>query len=237
MSILDELENFRMEQEAAQQYFFGYLSLQLIPSSNPEVLAKLNDTPGFWITARYALLLSAFVALGRIFDQDRRSIHNIDKLLGAVSTNMSLFTRSALQQRRISDGMPPSAAAKYASDKHDLTIADYRAMRKAVAEWRRVYEDRYRDVRHLVFAHRGIPRSQIDTLMSKTTIDEMQQILGFLHSLQVSLDELYRNGRKPNLEPRVFCLPPDKSRSSDTAGERVYRESMSLQYDMLPSQQ
>jgi hypothetical protein len=32
-----ELEMFRTEEEAAQQYFFGFLSLQLIPYKNPDV--------------------------------------------------------------------------------------------------------------------------------------------------------------------------------------------------------
>jgi hypothetical protein len=49
---------FRTEEEAAQQYFFGYLSLQLVPGKNPDVLEKMNDTSTFWITTRYALLMS-----------------------------------------------------------------------------------------------------------------------------------------------------------------------------------
>ncbi len=234
MTFLEELENFRMEEDAAQQYFFGYLSLQLIPGANPAVLSKLNETSGFWITTRYSLLLSAFVALGRIFDQDARSIHNINKLLGSVSANQLLFTRAELEKRRIADGMESGFAASYVADKYDLTVTDVRDMRKAVAAWRRVYEARYRDVRHLVFAHRGIPRSQIDALMSQTNVDEMKEMLGFLHALFVSLDELYRNGRKPELAPRPFVLPPAPSWSSSmTAGERVFRESMDMQFGML----
>jgi hypothetical protein len=36
---------FRTEEEAAQQYFFGYLSLQLVPGKNPDVLEKMTDCP------------------------------------------------------------------------------------------------------------------------------------------------------------------------------------------------
>ena len=234
MAFIEELDNFRMEEEAAQQYFFGYLSLQMIPGSNPEVLAKLNDTPAFWITTRYALLQSAFVALGRIFDQDAKSIHNIDKLLRAVSDEVALFTPIALASRRVATGMSHTAASSYAAGKYTLTFDDIRAMRKAVDKWRKVYADRYRDVRHLVFAHRGIPRSQIDAIMGKTSVDEMKEILGFLHALFLSLDELHKNGRPPDLTPRKFVLPPSPASGGPaTAGERVYRESMDLQYGML----
>jgi hypothetical protein len=44
----------------------------------------MNDDSTFWITTRNALLTSTFVVLGRIFDQDQKSVHNIDKLLGAT---------------------------------------------------------------------------------------------------------------------------------------------------------
>ncbi|MGY2932794.1 hypothetical protein [Bradyrhizobium sp. CW1] len=63
-----ELEMFRTEGEAALQYFFGYLALQLVPSKNPDVVERMDETAKFWITTRYALLMSAFVVLGRIFD-------------------------------------------------------------------------------------------------------------------------------------------------------------------------
>lgn len=234
MPFLDVLENFRMEEESVQQFFFGYLSLQLVPGSNPAVLSKLNETPSFWITARYSLLVAAFVALGRIFDQDRRSVHNIDKLLRAVHQNIGIFTQAGLLQRKTADGMDPVFAAEYVKEKHDLTPADVKEMSKAVAYWRSVYQARYRDVRHLVFAHRGIPRADVDALMALTKIDEMKEMLGFLDALHLSLRELHLNGRKPDLTPTVIVLPPLSAYNGPrTAGERVYRESMDLQFGML----
>ena len=58
----------------------------------------MNTTPLFWLTTQYALLLSALVALGRIFDQ--KSAHNIDRLIAAASKNPSIFSRVALAKRR-----------------------------------------------------------------------------------------------------------------------------------------
>ena len=92
-----ELEMFRSEEESAQQSFFGFLSLQLIPYKNPGVLQRMNETSMFWITTRYALLMSAFVVLGRIFDQDPKSLHNIDKLLTAVSNDIGRSARRVLR--------------------------------------------------------------------------------------------------------------------------------------------
>jgi ACT domain-containing protein len=78
-----ELEIFRTEEETAQQYFFSYLSIRDLAGKNDDVLNVINTTPLFWVTVHHAMLLSAFVALGRIFDQNSR--HNIDRLISEVA--------------------------------------------------------------------------------------------------------------------------------------------------------
>lgn len=143
----------------------------------------MRETPMFWRTTRYALLMSAFVVLGRIFDQDPKSLHNIDKLLQAVSANIAALSRAGLQQRRVVSGMTPSDAAAYAWTKYDLTTDDVREMRREVAKWRKVYEAAYRDVRHKIFEHKGVSRAGADALLAKTNIDEVKEMLGFLHAL------------------------------------------------------
>jgi hypothetical protein len=78
-----ELEVFRKEKETAQQYFFAYLAIRDLAAREEAILHFMNDTPLFWITAHHALLLGAFVALGRVFDQN--SHHNVDRLLKVAS--------------------------------------------------------------------------------------------------------------------------------------------------------
>jgi hypothetical protein len=74
-----ELEVFRTEEETAQQYFFCYLSVRSLAAKKPDVLAAMNEASLFWATTHHAMLLSAIVALGRIFDQSSR--HNINTLM------------------------------------------------------------------------------------------------------------------------------------------------------------
>jgi hypothetical protein len=226
-----ELEMFGAEETQAQQYFFGFLSLQLVPFRNPDVLAKMQETSMFWIATRYSLLMSAFVVLGRIFDQDQKSLHNIGKLLNAVSSEIDILNKVGLEQRKIAAGLSSADAATYVVGKYDLTSDDVRGMRKAVKKWRGIYEDRYRDVRHKVFAHKGLSRSDAYDLMAKTDINEMKMMLGFLHSLYTSLNQLYINGIAPDLAPASFSLPPVLGTSSP--GELIYRESAHMLYGML----
>lgn len=230
-----ELEVFRGEEESAQQYFFGFLATQLVPFKNPEVLEKMRETPMFWRTTRYALLMSAFVVLGRIFDQDPKSLHNIDKLLQVVSANIGALSCAGLQQRRVVSGMTPTDAAAYASTKYDLTTDDVRAMRRDVAKWRKVYEASYREVRHKIFAHKGVSSAGADALLARTNIDEMKEMLGFLHALYKSLYQLHANGLVPDLSPVVFAMPPVAypGASPTTAAEIMYREAGDLLYGVV----
>jgi hypothetical protein len=53
--------------------------VRVLADSNDDVLKAMNTTPLFWLTTHHEMLLSAFIGLGRIFDQKSR--HNIDHLM------------------------------------------------------------------------------------------------------------------------------------------------------------
>lgn len=229
-----ELEAFRHEQESAQQFFFGYLSLQEIPGSNDAVLNALNEHPQFWIATRFALLVATFLALGRLFDQDSRSIHNIDRLTSHLSKNITAFSREGLRARRIAEGMDPTFSARYVADKHDLSVDDIRNVRSAVKKWRNIYNERYRIIRHSVFAHRAVRFDESETLFANTRTSEMLEMLGFLDALYTSLWELQANGRPLDLRPKIFTLPPVNSGlDSHAVGERTYSQAMDLMFGKL----
>lgn len=223
-SFEDELEVFRTEEETAQQYFFAYLSVRSLAANDENVLQNMNSTPLFWRTTHHAMLLAAFVALGRIFDQDPKSDHNIDRLMRVTGDNLHLFTRAALAARRVASGaMTQKQADEYAVDAYEMTASDVRDLKKQVAHWRRVYEDKYRDVRHFVFAHKK-KKETVEQVLARTDIEEIKQFFGFLAGLYQALDQLYLNGRRPIVRVRVFALPPKSGASSMSPGERAYAE-------------
>jgi AbiU2 len=104
---------------------------------------------------------------------------------------------------------------------------------------RRIYEDRYREVRHKVFAHKEVSTFQeANALLAKTRIDEMKALFAFLSNLHLALWELLYNGCKPSLAIREFVLPPDPPPTYQTKlpGEIVYREGHAALMLMLPDQ-
>jgi hypothetical protein len=219
----EELEIFRTEEEEAQQAFFAYLSVRSLAATDQDVLTNMNNTPLFWLTAHHAMLVAAFLALGRIFDQDPKSDHNINKLMRVTGDSLHLFTKAALLNRKIADGLSLDDAKEYVSDAYELTSHDVREMRRLVADWRKIYEERYRDVRHMVFAHKR-RQEIVQAVLAKTNIDQLKDLFGFLAGLYEALIELHLNGRQPIVNVRQFTLPPKAGRSSMSPGERVYLE-------------
>jgi hypothetical protein len=120
-----ELEIFRTEEETVQQHFFAYLSVREFAASNHDVVKAMNTTPLFWLTTHHAMLLSAFIGLGRIFDQN--SGHNIDRLMTVASKDLAVFSKSALAKRKQTAGLSINEAATFVSDAFEPMANDFRA--------------------------------------------------------------------------------------------------------------
>jgi AbiU2 len=142
-----ELESFRRDEEEAQQHFFCWLAVRDMAARNAVVLGVMNATPLFWLTTHHAMLLAAFVALGRVFDQD--SEHNLDRLMGAASDDLSIFSKEALRQRKQAV-ISKEQAAPLVQDVHELTPTDIRLLKGQIRAKRGIYEARYREIRDKV---------------------------------------------------------------------------------------
>jgi AbiU2 len=232
----NELEIFRTEEQIAQQYFFAYLSVRSLIARNEDVLRMINKAPLFWATCHHAMLLAAFMALGRIFDQHPKSKHNIDKLMSIAERNITLFSNAALMARRQREGMTQAEAMRYVNGKYELGPSDLRDLRRKIAKWRGIYEEKYRDVRHKVFAHKQTATTEdANKLLRKANVEELKSLLAFLDALYSAFWELFHNGREPAIKVRDWVLPPDENPSGRQMqpGEVVYRGGQEALMSML----
>lgn len=166
---------------------------------------------------------------------DQSSAHNVDLLLKMVGQNLPTLNREALRERK-EKVITPEQAAEYVKHKHETTIDDVRTLKKEVRAWRKVYEPIYQPIRHH-FAHNKVTDpADLAALMSKTDIDEMKRMFGFLHALHEGLVELYLNGRNPlPLLDVTFVLPPDpKPQRQYLPAEKAYREAQAALLSLLP---
>jgi len=205
----DELEVFRSEAEAGAQYFYTYLTFNALLADNENYLKAVNRTPRFWKTVVSALQVSFFMVLGRIFDQDqRKSNHNVDMLLGLAQRHPEIFSKSALAARKRKDSRNADEwLDEYLKGVYEPTIEDFRRLRKHIRKYRRIYEHAYRDIRHKFYAHKGVAEeARIRELFDKTKVRELESLFVFLLKLHASLWQLFHNGRKPILRPIPYAV-------------------------------
>jgi hypothetical protein len=197
---LQELEIFRGECEGSSQHLYAYLAIHGIAKRRKDVYRVVDRYALFWNTVAGALQLSAIVTLGRVFDQD--TPHNIDVLLRLAQRHPTMFSRSALGIRKVpaASTPPPAWLSAFLSEVHEPTAQDFRDLRKQVKKLRRTYENRFRPLRHGVFAHRLLHGDvEIAPVAAKANINELKRVIATLLDLHEAIWQLFYNGRPPVL--------------------------------------
>lgn len=225
----NELESFRSEAESAIQFFYAWRTINEVASKDKQVVAALNKAPLFWNTSLGALQTAAFIALGRVFDQEQNT-HNIDRLIRIGQMNPQIFTLDALADRkRRGSSNANEWLDEYLANAYVPNPEDFRRLRKHVAARRKIYAESFRPIRHQVFAHKQVAdESHTYTLFANAKIAEIQKLMVFLRRLHIALWELFFNGRKPVLRParysvtQMLAQPSAKGRSLQ---ERLTRET------------
>lgn len=219
-----ELEHFRKQAEGAVQLLAQYLAVHHYAARDANVHRALNTWPLHWNTTLAALQQSAIITLGRIFDQD--SEHNVDRLIGLAQDCPAIFSREKLGQRKQGNAsQPPDWLPAYLADAYEPSAKDFREMRKAVGQHRKIYERAYRPLRNSFLAHSEvIEPAEVEALFAETNIGELHDLLDFLCGLHDALWELYFNGIKPDLEPK----PSGEHTRMRELSERVKKETEAL---------
>jgi hypothetical protein len=213
-----ELEVFRTEAQKAAQFFYAFLAIHASAGAEKPVNRLLNTAPLFWNTILGGLQTAAFVALGRVFDQD--SMHNVGKLLRLAQDNPQIFSKGALAHRKQgTDKIRPEWLDSYLKHVYVPKPADFRRLRGYVSKRRKTYLEKYQPLRHQVFAHSELSdATEVSALFAKTNIREMERMLVFLMSLYDAMWQLFVNGHRPVLRPYRYSVKGMReSRSKECA--------------------
>lgn len=199
-AFLRELEIFRGECEGSSQHLYAYLTIHGVAKRRKTVFRALDRHALFWNTVAGALQGSAIITLGRVFDQD--TPHNVDALLRLAQGSPGMFSRSALATRKLAGAAaPPSWLSAFIDQAREPTAQDFRALRAQVKRLRRVYEHRFRPLRHGVFAHTLIHgAAEVAPIAAKANINELKRLISSLLSLHEALWQLFYNGRPPVMQ-------------------------------------
>lgn len=192
-----QLRNFDNEVRNAVRYLYADLAIQHAASQSQRLLHRLNDTPTFWLTTAAALQTAAYISIGRIFDKDSR--YTLEKLLAVAESNLIIFQREALENRKM-DGhsTQPEWLAEYLNNAYYPSMSDFSRLRKRVEIYRRLYLKMVRPARNKYIAHREkVSHEDVADLFRRGTIKELSRLVIFLQQVERVLWELLQNGRKP----------------------------------------
>ncbi|MBZ5727974.1 MAG: hypothetical protein LAP87_23650 [Acidobacteriia bacterium] len=129
------------------------------------------------------------------------------------------------------DPKPPAWLPEYLRTAYEPTPADFRRLGEHVKKYRRIYEEKYRDVRNQLYAHKQAPDpASVAALVKNTSIKEMQRLFTFLLQLHQALQQLFVNGHKPILRPVRYSAQrisrrPSGTISGDSVHERISRHA------------
>jgi hypothetical protein len=88
----------------------------------------------------------------------------------------------------------------HAKHAHELTAKEVRELRKEVRNWRHIYKENNKDIRHKFFAHREVSGfDEINALFAKTKVEELKRLFHFLNSLYLALFAAHTNGNAVKL--------------------------------------
>lgn len=146
------------------------------------------------------------MALGRVFDSDRRS-HSIHRLLQEMTKHPEYFARDALANRK-RDPLPgpdPDYLADYLKGVFEPDKATLEKLEEALAPISYKYQKNLEPIRNKLFAHRDIlDRAGLNTITSRGLIVDIEEILHSIHHLSACIFQLIHNGRKPELGCGVY---------------------------------
>jgi len=202
-----EVQFLSVEIEDAIAVFHTYEEMNRFAVEDSNVYDALNRDPLFWNVQSFALQITLFIVLARLFDSSSET-HSIHKLLNDTLGNVAFFSKEALALRKLA--IRPNEARPIWLDDFLSTAwepkgaADLRPLKKALAPHAKMFNQIYQPIRHTIAHRLAADKHTHAPLWEKTNRIELGKMLDFLHDLITAIEQLYLNGTKPELGTRFF---------------------------------
>lgn len=195
------IQEYRNETYIATISFYAWRQINNLAVTDRNIYGVLQRNAQSWGIIAHSLQVTFFVALGRLFDRDPRSLTAIS-FLTRCRAEIKQFSKTGLEARKIkgAKGTRPEWLDEYLRDAYEPTEADFDALIGAADRYSVLYRKTFEPIRHKVFAHKDFDTiNSKDELFGKTTIAQAEEILRFLRQVVGVVNALFQNGRMTNL--------------------------------------
>lgn len=190
------LEIFRGEVTAVSESYFIWKNINNLIARNEAIKRGVNENPRIWNAMLFSFQNSFLIVLGRLFDNDERSL-SIHTLLQSGKENVIQYSLEALRRRRIREngGIEPPWLDEFIGNSRQPTVQFFDDLIAMTAEIMKIYEEAYQPIRHKFIAHRDISAiDQSREFFQKTNIDELEKLLAFIYQVEMVVWEALTNG-------------------------------------------
>ncbi|MDD5014550.1 MAG: hypothetical protein PHW73_05545 [Atribacterota bacterium] len=204
---IEELyKEFEKQLNIACQSFYAWKNIKKIAAEDNRVYHALNRNALSWNIILYSLQSTYFIAIGRLFDLNRKTF-SVHSFLREYIENIGQFSKDALRERRIkgseADKLP--WLDEYVEKSYQPNKEDFLKLKGEVSKRQKRYETIYKPIRNKIFAHNELKEiKSIDELFRKVMIDETQDILCFLYQIEMIMHDILYNGRLMNVGDFTF---------------------------------
>lgn len=197
------LEMVGAEVRTCVTHTYGSLAFNFVAGSDPRILDLINRNANFWNSLLGANQTAAFMALGRIYDDDRRT-WRVESLLRYAENHVGIFTRPALQQRKIDQGLNQQDAERYVQDAFELQRGGLARVTDFFEGARALYREKAEPIRHKLFAHAAKhDRTARDELFANLAVRDLERMALVPYVVYEVLWQLFMNGEEPRIPDDV----------------------------------
>ena len=201
------LKTFETQVGEATQIWFAASAMQEAAKRSRATLEAINATPLYWRTVQGALERFTLIAIGKIFDQSRRTPKNIDTILRLTyQAREGVLSKPALEGRkREGSATADEWLRDYMARAHNPQKSDVRRLHKLVKKYRKIYSSQYEEIRNRHIAHTDIvDEVELAALYAKTNIRDLERLIIFLNKFHNTLWNVFFNGTRARLRPMRY---------------------------------
>ncbi len=198
MELMKLYKYYSNEYKIAAQSYYTWKLINNIASKDSTIYNSLNENPTAWNIILNSLQSTYFIALRRIFDNEKnKKSFSAESLLNSCIENISEFGKDKIAERKIDpNAEKPEWLDKYLEGVYQIEQKDIQKLLDELSIQKEKFKKKFKPIINKVFAHSEIKYlDNSKSLFVDAKIEDIEEILNFLFQIDMILFDLLYNGR------------------------------------------
>lgn len=205
------LEMFGREVAESNRSYYAFLTIHHEYATRPKLKEACDSAWTFMVSVLGALQTTLVIALGRIFDDDKRAESSVRNLLGFAKRHREVFTSQTLRSRASTIAYVSIRLEANLIGYREPEVSEFRDIERLLKPHAQAYFDKLRPIRHQWLAHREIGAPDAKRLFGGTNLAEIEAMLHFLTEVHDALRRMYMEGARLTINAEALTPESEKT--------------------------